>query len=145
MKKSRLTKILVEGDPQFLKQMVCEIETVAKIQMERKPATGLVMVKTRDSVSSQPFYMGEILVTECMVSINSKYGMGVIKGEQPERAYQIAVVDAAFNANLPIITQLNKKLLEEEQNIRHRHLREAALANQTRVHFDTMEDYNDKS
>lgn len=145
MKKSRLTKILVEGDEQFLQQLVSEVEEVASIQIERKPSTGLVMVKTRDSVSMQPFYMGEILVTECTVSINGKFGMGVIQGEQPNRSYQIAVIDAAFNAKLPIVSKLLPKLENEEQKIENKHLKEAAISAQTRVHFDTMEDYNDKS
>ncbi|MFV8828259.1 phosphonate C-P lyase system protein PhnG [Alkalihalobacterium sp. APHAB7] len=145
MKKSRLTKILVEGDEQFLQELVSQVEEVESIQMERKPSTGLVMVKTRDSVSMQPFYMGEILVTECTVSINGKFGMGVIQGEQPIRSYQIAVIDAAFNAKLPIVLKLLPKIENEEQKIRNKHLKEAAINAQSRVHFDTMEDYNDKS
>ncbi|MEB1805918.1 MAG: phosphonate C-P lyase system protein PhnG [Bacillaceae bacterium] len=145
MKKSRLTKILVEGNEQFLELLVSEVEEVAFIQMERKPSTGLVMVKTRDSISMEPFYMGEILVTECTVSINGKFGMGVIQGEQPIRSYQIAVIDAAFNAKLPIVLKLLPKLENEERKIRNKHVKEAAINAQSRVHFDTMEDYNDKS
>ncbi|MDE5414754.1 phosphonate C-P lyase system protein PhnG [Alkalihalobacterium chitinilyticum] len=145
MKKSRLTKILVEGDEQFLQQLVSEVKEVASIQMERKPSTGLVMVKTRDSVSMQPFFMGEILVTECTVSINGKFGMGVIQGEQPKRSYQIAVIDATFNAKLPIVSKLLPKLENEEQKIRNKHVKEAVINAESRVHFDTMEDYNDRS
>ncbi|WP_078381926.1 phosphonate C-P lyase system protein PhnG [Sutcliffiella halmapala] len=145
MKKSRLTKILVEGEPSVLQYLASEVEKVATVQIERKPTTGLVMVQARDSVSEQPFYMGEILVTECTVSIEGKFGMGVVKGEEPERSYYIAVVDAAFNAGLSVITELIPTMEYEEQAIRNKHLKEAALVAQSQVHFDTMEDYNDKS
>jgi alpha-D-ribose 1-methylphosphonate 5-triphosphate synthase subunit PhnG len=113
--------------------------------MENPANTGLVMIKARDSVSLQPFYLGENLVTECSVSIQGHFGMGVIMGDEPERAYQIAVVDAAYNANLQVTESWLKELEEQEKEIYTRHLHERALVNTSQVHFDTMEDYNDKS
>ncbi|MFD1735175.1 phosphonate C-P lyase system protein PhnG [Bacillus salitolerans] len=145
MKKSRLTKILVEGNPELLKQLSLQVEELVEVRLERKPKTGLIMLKVRDSVSKEPFYMGEVLVSECTVSIEGTYGMGTIMGEEFERSYQIAVIDAAFNVNLPITKTWLKKLEEEETAIHHRHQQEHAMVANSRVNFDTMEDYNDKS
>ncbi|MGM0875826.1 MAG: phosphonate C-P lyase system protein PhnG [Bacillota bacterium] len=145
MKKSRLTKILVDGNPALLKNISSQVEEIVSVQMERSPKTSLVMLKSRDSVSMQPFYMGEVLVTECTVAIGGQFGMGVIMGEEPERSYQIAVVDAAFNADLPITKSWIQTLEQEEKNIQRRHLMESKMVSQTQVNFDTMEDYNDKS
>ena len=103
------------------------------------------MMKTRDSVSKQPFYMGEVLVTECTVQIEGHYGLGVIMGEEPTRAYQLALVDAAFNARLALTESWIDSLEEEEQNIESRLEKQMAMVAHSRVNFDTMEDYNDKS
>lgn len=145
MKKSRLTKILVEGNPMLINKMTAEVVRDYEITLEKKPALGLVMVKARDSVSLQPFYVGEMLVTECTVSLNGIFGIGVIKGEEWERSYQLAVIDAAFNAKLPLIDSWFPLLLEEEESINERYRKESAMVAQTQVQFDTMEDYNDKS
>ncbi|MBP3952694.1 phosphonate C-P lyase system protein PhnG [Bacillus suaedae] len=145
MKKKRLTKILVEGRPEFLQKLANQIEDKHSPKIEREPETGLVMVKARDSVSMQPFYMGELLVTECTVSISGVLGFGMIKGEELERAYQLAVVDAGFNANIPEVAYWLDELELEEGLIVQRHKKEEAMVAQSRVHFDTMEDYYDKS
>jgi alpha-D-ribose 1-methylphosphonate 5-triphosphate synthase subunit PhnG len=145
MKKSRLTKILVEGRPEFLTKWAEAIEEITDVNIVRSPSTGLVMLKTRDSVSKQPFYMGEVLVTECTVSIDHQVGIGIIMGEDPKRSYQIAVVDAALNAAIPITSQLLTELDKEEEYIQQRISEEAARIATTKVHFDTMEDYNAKS
>jgi alpha-D-ribose 1-methylphosphonate 5-triphosphate synthase subunit PhnG len=145
MKKSRLTKILVEGRPEFLAKWAGLIEKTADVRIDRAPSTGLVMLKTRDSVSKQPFYMGEVLVTECSVAIDHHVGIGIVMGEEPNRSYQIAVVDAAINAGLGIKKELLTELDMEEAYIQQRMREEAARITKTRVEFDTMEDYNAKS
>ncbi|MBD8067906.1 phosphonate C-P lyase system protein PhnG [Bacillus sp. PS06] len=145
MKKSRLTKILVEGDPALLKKLSTQVEGRSHVQLERPASCGLVMIKARDSVSMQPFYMGEVLLSECTVAINDSFGIGVIMGEALEKAYQLAVIDAAFNAQLDITSSWKFELEEEERNIYNKQLMESKIVSQSQVHFDTMEDYNDKS
>lgn len=145
MKKSRLSKILVEGSCELISQLAKEVEETNSIHIERSPTTGLVMMKTRDTVSKQPFYMGEVLVTECVVEVDGMYGIGVIMGEEPTRALQMAIIDAAFNAKLSTIHTWMPLLEEEEQKIMSRHEKELAMVSSSRVNFDTMEDYNAKS
>ncbi|MGM7719240.1 phosphonate C-P lyase system protein PhnG [Metabacillus sp. Hm71] len=145
MKKSRLMKILVEGRPEFLAKWTDAIEKASIVSVDRAPSTGLVMLKTRDSVSNQPFYMGEVLVTECSVSLDQHSGIGIVMGDDPVRSYQIAVIDAAMNAKLPITNQLLIELEFEEAYIQQKVKEEAARIAKTKVQFDTMEDYNAKS
>ncbi|WP_299092735.1 phosphonate C-P lyase system protein PhnG [uncultured Metabacillus sp.] len=145
MKKSRLMKILVEGRPEFLAKWTDAIEKASIVSVDRAPSTGLVMLKTRDSVSKQPFYMGEVLVTECSVSLDQHSGIGIVMGDDPVRSYQIAVIDAAMNAKLPITNQLLIELEFEEAYIQQKVKEEAARIAKTKVQFDTMEDYNAKS
>jgi alpha-D-ribose 1-methylphosphonate 5-triphosphate synthase subunit PhnG len=145
MKKARLSKILVEGSSELLCRLAAEVEETDLIKMEQSPRTGLVMMKTRDSVSKQPFYMGEVLVTECVVEIEGNFGMGVLMGEDPTRAYQMALIDAAFNARLPMTVEWLPLLMEEEQKILKKQRDEAVMVSSSKVNFDTMEDYNAKS
>ncbi|WP_175640477.1 phosphonate C-P lyase system protein PhnG [Metabacillus schmidteae] len=144
MKKARLSKILVEGNKELVAKLATQIEQFSSIKIERSPQTGLVMMKTRDSVSKQPFYMGEVLITECVVEVNGTVGIGVLMGENPEKAYQMAIIDAAFNGNLPLLKEWTVLLEEEERKIIGRQKEEVALVSSSKVNFDTMEDYNDK-
>ncbi|USK29974.1 phosphonate C-P lyase system protein PhnG [Bacillus sp. CMF21] len=145
MKKSRLSKILIEGNPNLLKKFSAQVEETHTVKVNRSPSTGLVMMKTRDSVSRQPFYMGEVLITDCTVEVNGSQGLGVLIGEEPDRAYSLAVVDAAFNAKLPIAGLWLHELEEEERNIAKLKQKEMSKLARSQVSFDTMEDYNDKS
>ncbi|MBP3039544.1 phosphonate C-P lyase system protein PhnG [Bacillaceae bacterium Marseille-Q3522] len=143
MKKARVTKILVEGNPALLKSFSDEVEKAAAVQIEKKPHTSLMMLKAKDSVSNQPFYAGELLVTECIVSINGSTGIGIIKGEEEERSYQLAVVDAAITANLPLTKNWPARLEAEEEQIKLKTLQESARMAKTKVDFHTMEEYKD--
>ncbi len=145
MKKAQVTKILVEGDRQLLQEMAKEVELKNDVKVEQRPTTGLVMMKARDSVSEQPFYIGEALVTECLASISGIFGFGVIKGEEAERAYQLAVVDAAFNAKLELVPRWYERLKTEERKIVQKQAQQCAASAKSTVQFDTMEDYYDKS
>ncbi|MDF2958770.1 MAG: phnG [Paenibacillus sp.] len=144
MKLSRITRILIEGDRRLLERLSGQVEQAYSVQIVKQPERSLVMSKARDSVSGQPFYMGEILVTECTVAIRDTYGFGVLMGEDADRAYQLAVVDAALHAKLPVTDHWAALLLEEEQNVLSRHQMEHAQAMKTKVNFDTMEEYNAK-
>ncbi|MCA1011963.1 phosphonate C-P lyase system protein PhnG [Halobacillus halophilus] len=143
MKKKRLTRILVEGRDELAESMAEEIEKNHAIYLDKQPQKSLVMLKNKDSVSNQPFYAGEVLVTECGVSIDDKKGIGVIMGERPEKAYHLAVIDAALNVRLKETESWGARLLEEEEAIHKRHQGEAVRAARTKVNFDTMEDYDD--
>lgn len=143
MKKKRLTRILVEGRSELAESLAGQIESSYSIQIDKHPQKSLVMLKNNDSVSNQPFYVGEVLVTECSVSIENKKGIGVIMGEQPEKAYYLAIIDAALNGRLKETSEWGARLLEEEKAIERRHQKEAVMAARTKVNFDTMEDYDD--
>lgn len=144
IKKVEFTKILIEGRPTLLEKMTQLIESKHDVIIEKKPDKSLIMVKSRDSVSQQPFYLGEMLVTECTVSINEVMGLGVLKGEEPEKSYQLAVVDAAWNAGELHLNEWLDEIEEEKEHIQQKYQIEFAQAKKTKVNFDTMEDYNDR-
>jgi alpha-D-ribose 1-methylphosphonate 5-triphosphate synthase subunit PhnG len=144
MKRSQITRALIEGDGTLLDRLCEQIEQSYTITVIKPPEKSLVMTKANDSVSQQPFYLGEVLVTECTISIDGIYGFGVLMGEEAERAYQLAVVDGAFQAKLPETEGWYAELLLKEQSITAAHRLEYSQAMKTKVNFDTMEEYNAK-
>lgn len=144
MKKWQIARILIEGDRSLLQRLCEQIERKYSMETVKPPERSLVMTKANDSVSQKPFYLGEVLVTECTVSIQGVYGFGVLMGEDAERAYQLAVVDAAFQAKLPETGAWEPELLAEEKRIAVRQRTVYSQSAKTKVNFDTMEEYNAK-
>ncbi|TBL70523.1 phosphonate C-P lyase system protein PhnG [Paenibacillus thalictri] len=140
LKRSQITRILIEGDRQLLKRLCALVEETAEPVVVKAPEKSLVMSKARDSVSGQPFYLGEILVTECTVALGETHGFGLLIGEDAQSAYELAVVDAAFHAGLPVTANWTSLLEQEEQRIAKRRAEEQERIMKTRVHFDTMEE-----
>lgn len=141
MKRRQYTRILIEGDEGLLDKLTQEIEENYEIRIVRKPEMGLVLHKVKDAVSGQPFFAGEILVTSCSVKLGSAAGFGICLGENPDKAYGLAVVDAAFNAQLVETKAWPLQLLEEERKIKAHHRQEHEQIMRTRVHFETQGEY----
>lgn len=140
MNKAQITRVLVEGDRGLLRKLCDDIERNYPVSIVKGPEKSLVMSKAKDSVSEQPFFLGEILVTECIVDVRGTHGIGILIGEHPEAAYELAVVDAAMNAKLPETRDWIAVFKEEERRIIARLHRERALVMGTKVNFDTMEE-----
>jgi len=81
------------------------VEGLARAVMEinpditviKAPQAGLVMMRARESVENAGFNLGELLVTECTVTRREdEIGWGLCLGENPERAFHLAVLDLAW-------------------------------------------------
>lgn len=141
MKRKERTKTLIEGDPALLERLVKQVEECHTVEIVRNPEPSLVMLKALDSVSEQPFYLGEVMVTECTVSVNGTRGLGVIAGDQGQRAYQLAVVDACWNANVPETADWEPLLRAESARVAQKQNDEFIRVAQSRVQFETMEEH----
>ncbi len=141
MDKHRLSRLLVEGDRSIAAAWADAIASCHDVAVERPPHKSLVMARARDSVRQQPFYVGEILVTECTVKVDGVIGFGMIMGDEPDMAWRLAVIDAACNAHLPEVEEWLPRLLAEERVIAARQQGEYTKAARTRVNFETVEDY----
>ncbi len=143
MKMAEISKVLVEGDQALLKQFAEEVEANHQITIIKHPGRSLVMAKTRDSVSRAPFYIGEVLVSECTVSIDQVYGLGVVMGDEPEKSYHLAVVDAALLAKLPVTEQWMERLVGAKAALDEKRRWQHAQAAKTNVDFATVEEFGD--
>ncbi|WP_010676740.1 phosphonate C-P lyase system protein PhnG [Bacillus timonensis] len=139
MKRRRRTEILINGSRDLVEAFAKSIQNHYEVNVIQEPENSLVMVKMRETSKKSLFYPGEVFVTESKVQILNKIGIGIVAGDQPELAYQLAIIDAAFVAGLPETKEWIDRLLEEEKMI----LKQQESVNhsilKTKVNFETMD------
>ncbi len=70
------------------------------IQVQRN-RTGLVMLPAQDSVRGTVFHLGEVLVSEALLTVvGDCEGYGACLGRDPEWAVALALVDGALRAGI---------------------------------------------
>lgn len=121
-----------------LKKFVTGLEERFPLKIVKEPSLGLTMIRAEDSVENQEFYLGEALTTDCEVSYNDITGYGICLGDEPVRAYCIAVVDALLQSEVEI-PELQSFLAEQEQKISMAEKIEYNQVQRTRVDFKMME------
>lgn len=104
----------------------------------RSPEIGAVMVRGRTGATGQPFNLGEMTVTRCVLKLASgEVGHAHVQGRDKAHATRAAVLDAllAGPAADDIRTRVLTPLLAEETG---RKALRAAKAAATRVEFFTL-------
>ncbi|OXL85008.1 phosphonate C-P lyase system protein PhnG [Paenibacillus sp. SSG-1] len=139
MKRRRRTEILVEGSRELAARMAQAIADRYEVKLVEQPSQGLVMVKVRETAKRSLFYLGEVLVSECKVQVEGSMGIGVVKGHDHELAYQLALIDAAYQAGLQETRAWDQTLLDEEARIAATRSQAFAEIAKTKVDFETMD------
>ncbi|MCL4318597.1 MAG: phosphonate C-P lyase system protein PhnG [Firmicutes bacterium] len=130
---------MAQASMETITQLCAEIEKGHTVDVIRPPTACVTMAKARDGVNGADFFLGEVLLTECRVRMGAVDGIGVVIGDDPERAYGLAVFDAAFNADqLP--PQWLSIVQGEEYRFSEARQQESRLVGATRVQFETYED-----
>lgn len=139
MNRKRRTKIFIDYASDQVVDLAEIIEKDYQVELIEEPTEGLVMIKTRESARNTLFYLGEVLVTQTKVRIQDQLGLGLVKGTNPKLSWALAVVDAAFELDLPIVKewtpvfeQCEKKGLEDLE-------RQRDMIGSTKVDFETMD------
>jgi len=136
--------ILCECALDTLEAFVTELEPHHTVQIIRQPAVCMTMVRAEDSVESQPFYLGEVLVTDCEVQVDGQAGYGLCMGDEPVRSYCMAVIDALLSsddsrAGGSRASQVRAFLEVQAAIIADRQRLEYNLIQRTKVDFKLME------
>jgi len=131
---------LAACDLEPLQQMVAELEKSHSIVVRKDPSVCLTMIPAKDSLEQQKFFLGEALTTECEVTVDGMSGFGLCLGDEPVRAYCIAVVDALLHGGAALVPELNSFLREQGRLVARRDKDEYDLILQTQVDFKLMEE-----
>jgi alpha-D-ribose 1-methylphosphonate 5-triphosphate synthase subunit PhnG len=103
----------------------------------RKPEVGLALVSGRTGGTGEPFGLGEITVTRCVVQVGTAMGVGYVKGRAAMHAQNVAAADALLQTDRyeEFVREVIVPLDAARQ--RREHLR-ATSVETSRVQFLTM-------
>lgn len=137
MEREALNHYLQQVSAERLQGECRAIEQCADVEFIGRPATQTMLVPVRDPINGGVFFAGEVLVTSCVVKVNSVPGWSMVMDDQPELAGLVATLDAAFAAGLRTmeITTLAKegsRVLAKRSGAMNRR------TNGTRVSFDLL-------
>ena len=131
---------LCECELDALRELVSALEKSHAVVVRREPSVCLTMIPAEDSLEQQKFFLGEALTTECEVAVDGMPGYGLCLGDEPLRAYCIAVVDGLLHGGGPGSPRLDDFLREQREIIARRDQDELNLILQTQVDFKLMEE-----
>jgi alpha-D-ribose 1-methylphosphonate 5-triphosphate synthase subunit PhnG len=140
MNKKQLFKTLNFTDRDEVIQLSDKLEGKYSITSIKAPQKTLTMLKIRESAKNTLFYAGEALSCECTVQLEGTKGYGAALGDDLEKVYAMAVIDAALNANLPEQVNLTAIIKGWENKLFTKHAADAQIALSTKVNFNVMEE-----
>jgi alpha-D-ribose 1-methylphosphonate 5-triphosphate synthase subunit PhnG len=133
-------EVLSECTNDSLVQFITNIEPGLDIQMVIAPKLCMTMVQAEDSIDFQPFYLGEVLITECQLTVNGELGYGFCMGDAPQRAYSMAIIDAILHKpEHPLQTEIHLFVEKEKAILTKSRLEEYNQILKTKVDFKIME------
>ncbi len=120
-----MTKILSKASGAEVAKLASEYKERCSIAVIREPSKTLAMLKMREPVKGSLFYIGEVIVCEAIVELDGVKGMAVTMGDDFEKTFDMAVIDAACNKGIfheedsLIRLGRSQELLEQKENAMH--------------------------
>ena len=140
MDKSSLFRILNFTDSADVVSLGGILGDKREVTVLKKPQKTLVMLKVRESAQNTLFYAGEALACECAVKIGETKGFAAALGDDMEKVYAMAVIDACLNAGLSESDMILEKLREWGLKLAEKRAAESKLTMSTKVNFSVMEE-----
>lgn len=137
MNKKRLFKVMSKATSKEVEKLSDKIKKNKNnnIIIIKEPGKTLTMIKMREPVKNSLFYLGEVIVSEAVVELNKTKGIGVVMGDDFDKALNMAIIDAAVNEgifeDIDDLVELEKKQQQKEEKENAMHLK-------TMVSFNSM-------
>lgn len=137
MDKKRLFKIMARATSKEVEKLSEKIKKNRNnnIVIIKEPGKTLTMMKMREPVKNSLFYLGEVIVSEAVVELNKMKGIGVVMGDDFDKALNMAIIDAAVNKgifeDIDILNEWEEKQQQKEEKENAMHLK-------TMVSFSSM-------
>jgi alpha-D-ribose 1-methylphosphonate 5-triphosphate synthase subunit PhnG len=129
--------VVCESNLDQLRAFVENTEKTHAVEIVKYPSACLAMLRAQDSLEAQEFYLGEALTTECEVKVDGAPGFGLCLGDEPQRCYCIAVLDALRERPT---RELEEFIESQRCEIAMREQNEFSLVERTQVDFKLMEE-----
>lgn len=138
-KRKQLTKLLIQSDRELIDHVVSVLEQKYRFETISPPGAGLAMLKMREHAKNSLFYIGEVVLMECRVRLGDTIGIGLVQGQNAYLAEQLAIVDAAYRANVPELMAMDELFLKWQARLDQQARDQWHRIEQTKVDFSTME------
>lgn len=140
MTKREISAVLSRASRKEVEEIAAPVRETEQIEIIKEPQKTLVMVKVRESVGQSLFYLGEVLATECMVTVNGRKGFSVMAGDDFEKVLCAAVIDGFLNDKEK--TPASEEIIEKIGELEKRQRRDRAGLNaeimKSKVNFNVM-------
>lgn len=122
----------------LLEQCVANLNDLPDYGFLRSPEIGLTMVRGRAEGTGQPFNLGEITLTRCVIQLGDLTGFGYVAGRSKRHAELAALCDGLLQhpdwqdqVRLQVLTPLQTAAQAQQKT-------DTAEVESTRVNFFTM-------
>lgn len=139
MEVTRLSKILGNCTKETIESLAQPILQRYTVNVIRKPAKTLVMVRMRETVAKAAFYLGELLACEALVELDGQKGFALMAGDDTQKVFCAAVLDAVCKTELPEKEAVVQALEAEEKAIAAKKAQEIKTHAASRVQFHTLD------
>ena len=140
MNKKQLFRVLNFADRAEVIALGNRLKEKYEVKTLKNPQKTLVMLKMRESAKNTLFYAGEALASECMVSIEDVRGFAAALGDDFEKVYSMAVIDAAINFGVSAQEELSAFFEKWELRLNTATALDSKVAMSTKVDFNVMEE-----
>jgi len=126
-----------------IRQFAERFESACAIEDLSLPQSGLALLKLRDTVLDETFYLGEIPLSRAHVAVRSADGRvaeggGQIMDDRSSMAHDIAILDAVLSGKLPGWENVEALLLRGAAVRREEAMERKRLLDTTRVDFSLL-------
>ena len=114
MNRDKRFELIARADSERICEIAERILADTTVEVIKKPSSGMIMMRFRDTAEKCIFNLGEVLVTEAEVRIDEELGYAMVMGRDPETALAGAILDAAVESGHPLAPGIIDLLRSEE-------------------------------
>ncbi len=129
---------LAKAPLSLLEQCVATLNDLPEYGFLRSPEVGLTMIRGRAEGTGQPFNLGEMTLTRCVVRLGELTGFGYVAGRSKRHAELAALCDGLLQHPDWYAQVQSQVIIPLQEAAQARREQEAAKVESTRVKFFTM-------
>lgn len=138
MNRDKRFELIARADSERICEVAERILVDTTVEVIKKPSSGMIMMRFRDTAEKCVFNLGEVLVTEAEVKINEELGYAMVMGTDPEAALAGAILDAAVGSGHPLAPEIIDLLGREEVRRKEELQKTWSGVATTKVDFEVM-------
>ena len=138
MNRDKRFELIARADSERICGIAEQIIGDTEVEVIKKPTSGMIMMRFRDTAEKCVFNLGEVLVTGAEVKIDEELGYAMVMGRDPEAALAGAILDAAVESGHILAPEIIDLLRNEEIRRKEELQKTWSEVATTKVDFEVM-------